>query len=511
MLKLFESKLLNSKKQSKMNENLNKKLLLKEKLEVLPIEDLVNLKKIYGNSSPLLNELSFKDLSVIYCDDFRDTWKLLTQTECTCKLSKLTRSLEIVINYRQFIRKLELIGDLTPVFNTTNFFEEFENLELLELFDKSESKPIEPEAYTLKLKKLKKFILHFYCEPERINNVTLETPSLDWLRLNFDPSKLTIIHPETIETLEFDELFPNFYLPNLNYIWLSSFFNYRSCIFDQFPKLLDFHFLDSDESSINNLLNQLKTTNKSLNIYQNNILINGIGLMDSYSVILDYNLLNIYKKYESRLVNRLHFIKDIQLTFDLKEIPKSFFKRMSCLSHIKVSHKLDDLELWRLLLKSCMKLGSIRLKTKIDQKFLELIPKFAPTINRLIIDYEVKNLEFVNSLKELTYLSIEQELPIQFFKQWVKSYNFVKIIQFYHNDKQCTVEFLDDKVYFGNVLCEVLVKPLDELVEDLPKYKSWNNIFKEMTNFLELDYKQLNNLAYKIDIEPEVNFSKLLK
>ena len=43
----------------------------------------------------------------------------------------------------------------------------------------------------------------------------------------------------------------------------------------------------------------------------------------------------IYQKYQSKLANRLHFIKDIELNFNLNEIPETLFSRMSCISHFK--------------------------------------------------------------------------------------------------------------------------------------------------------------------------------
>ena len=79
--------------------------------------------------------------------------------------------------------------------------------------------------------------------------------------------------------------------------------------------------------------------------------------------------------------------------------------------------KLDNLDLWIQLIRSSKKLGSIRFKRKVDQVYLDVLPLYAPKLNRLVIDYEnVDNLEFLKKLKELTYLSIENELPIEYFK-----------------------------------------------------------------------------------------------
>lgn len=489
----------------------NNQLSLREKFEALSVEDLLNLKKIYKNRIPLLNDVAFGEVTVIYCDDFHDRWKILTKTECTSRLSKLARSFDFILDHRLFIRKLELIGDLTPIFNSTNFFEEFESLELLEIFDKNELKSPNPESYTLRAKRLKKLILHYYCEPARMNPVTLETPCLDWLCCNFHPSKFTVLHPETITTLQVDDHYGDLKLINLETLWMTSFANYKRGLFDQFPHLKDFHFLDSDRSSINNLLNEMKGTGKTLNLWHNNILINSVGLLDNYSVIFDYDLLQFYRKHESRLVDRLHFVKDIQLTFGLEQIPKSFFPKFKCISHIKIAHKIENLDLFVLLLKSCEKLGSIRLKCSLNQKFIDLIPDLVPALNRLIIDYEIDDLHFLVRLKELTYLSLEeQELPIAIFKRWVKSHSFIRIVQFYHGGRQFSIEFLDDSIFFCDIVQgHLLTKPLDQLIGELNELDSWDQLFEHLVSVRKLDYKHLDNLAFKIDIEPEIRFANV--
>lgn len=523
----------NAKNNAKSSQK-NSQISLKEKFEVLSVEDLLNLKKIYRNTIPLLNDVLFGELIVIYCDEFRDRWKILTKTECTCKLSKLIRSFDFALNHRQFIRvcshlsfekstqtfqptnlsflkqKLELIGDLTPIFNSTNFFEEFESLEVLEIFDKNEFKSPNPESYTLKLKKLKKLILHFYCEPNRMNPVTLETPSLDWLCCNFDLRIMTCLYPETITTLQTDDCLGGLELVNLETLWMTSFSNYKCNFFKQFSNIKDFHFLDSDPSSINNLLNEMKSLNKSLNLWHNNILINQIGLLDNYSVIFDYNLLKFYQKHESRLVDRLHFIKDIQLTFDLDQIPKSFYSRFKCISHIKIAHKIENYDLFALLIRSCEKLGSIRLKCCPSQKFIDSIPDLAPLLNRLVVDQPIEDLSFLVRLTELTYLSLEeQELPIWIFKRWVKSHSFLTIIQFYYGGRQFSIEFLDDSVFFCDIVMGfLLIKPLDELTGELDQIDCWDTLFDRLVSVRELD-KKLDNLAFKIDIEPEIRFANI--
>ena len=487
---------------------------LKENLVNLSIDDLFNLKKANQTSYRLneLIDLLFKDVTLIYCNDFHDQFKILTRTECTAKLSKLVRSFEIVIDNCEYIRNLELIGDLDCIFKSTNFFENYLELEFLEVFEKSEFKSKQPDAYTLKLKKLKKLLLHFYCENDEINAITLDTPSLEWLCIQSTTKITEILHPQTITTLETDVYLKDFTkLLNLKIYFLSSFTNYQGGLLDQFPNLQELHFLDGDQISISNLMNELKSSNSNLEIYQNNIKINETGLLDKCSVIFDYNLLNFYAENESRLTAKFHFIKDIQLTFDLDLIPKSFYSRFCCISHLKISHNVENYDRWCLLLSSCKKLGSIRLKTRLDQKYLDVIPQIAYTLNRLILDYEVDNLDFALNLKELTYLSVEQELPIDLFKKMIKSYNFIKILQFYFDGKQFTIEFLEDKLFISDIVtCNILIKSLDELLDDLTKYKTWNVLIKEMVNFLEIDYKRLDNLAFLIDIQPEINFCKSL-
>lgn len=483
---------------------------LKENFQSLSIEDLFNLQKKYKYQNQALNEILFKDVTLIYLDDYYDIYKLLTKTECTGKLSKLTRSFSVIEDCCKFIKKLELIGDLSDIFKTTNFFENFESLELLEIFDKNEIKSFAPEPYTLKLKNLKKLILHFYCLPEKVNHITLDTPSLTWLRFNYNPNKLNILYRHSIEALECDDYLPSIKLPHLKNLFLSLFSNYKKGIFEQFPEIEEIHFLDCDILSFNNIINELNSNGKKLGIYQDNIKINCVEKpLESYSVILDKSLLKIYSKNESNMAKRLHFIKDIRLNFSISKMPSFIFSKLSCISHFKIENNaLDDFNSWLKLLQSSQKLGSLRFKTRVNQKFLDALPQNVPMLNRLVIDFELESLEFLKEFKELTYISIEDEFPIEYFKSQIKSHRFVKAIQFCANGKGLTIEFLENEIYF-NVLNDVLILKIDDLIEKIDSFTSWNVVMNQMSNFLEQNYKDWKNLFFKIELEPEIQFQKI--
>ena len=78
------------------------------------------------------------------------------------------------------------------------------------------------------------------------------------------------------------------------------------------------------------------------------------------------------------------------------------------------------------------------------------------------------------------------------------------------NNTQFTIEFCkDDKIYL-NVLNNVLIIKLDDLINNLDYYRTWNDLIKKMRNFFELDYHEFDNLSYLIDLKPEIQFAKLI-
>lgn len=300
----------------------------------------------------------------------------------------------------------------------------FENLEHLEIVNKSFKKNPEINFIHLNLDKLEVLKIDLNKKPLTF---FLNCISLDSFHMNGSLEHFKLCNPEqlrnlTCNTSESLKSFKN--LNNLIFLEFT-YLNYCGNLLNELSKLDKIQIYQTDLKSLEKLRNdKIESRKQTPIIYFKDCNIEA----DKFNYDLFFNLstTSLNQNQIELFIKRLNHLNETmyQKSFykvDLENVPYELLLKFDYLDEIILSINLRDLEKWKLIL-LLYRLKTLKIKVALDQQYLNLIPFYQSTLRYLKIN-RCNDMNFVLQLTYLKELHTKQFLSKELFKKMLERFN----------------------------------------------------------------------------------------
>jgi len=264
--------------------------------------------------------------------------------------------------------------------------------------------------------------------------IKIDAPKLqDFSTSNFS---VRLLHPKSVKTLNCPELHGSIldsYL-NLKKLTIRSLGSQiRINLFKRFTKLKEVHVIQVTRSELNQLIQLKRRAKSKTKIYFNFLDVEMNNFNSNFDKIKDRFLNETsYSVYQS---NEQHVKGDMMLFgFSIENnlnVPTDFFKKLIYIEYLNVNTHKISFNNWTKLLKS-LKVSHILINIKLDQKYLNLLPKYCMNLRRIHLNdfYDLHSpSSFIYKLKYLEIVNLTEFPTLALFKQLVDSLEHLQAIQ----------------------------------------------------------------------------------
>ena len=357
------------------------------------------------------------------------------------------------------------------------------NLQKLAIIDVRFPYKFRRHHFSLNLSNLKSFTI--ICEKETNIALTLDTPSLEFLKLDYLSSldcEITLIHPKKIRILEIcDNLDFIKDLTNLERLYIERTFKADKDFVLNYPKLKELHFLGFRERRcLFRIIEQKQELNRqNLAIFYNGVKIDYVNdlsinelLIEEDRPLYDYGLqssrIEFYKNNQDKLANRMPFVKRLNYNrlvdhFDSVLRLNQFLNRLINLNDIWVFGEIDLNLFIQFLNKSNACFQNFTFcSISLDQDFFDChLLSLAHGIKRLdIVKKRKLNYRFLlnDAFDGLQKIQLEEELPNYLIADLILKLKYLRCFEFLFKNLRTNVDLRELKIKKGETERKYLEK-----------------------------------------------------
>ena len=440
--------------------------IVEHMLYVLDLRDLTTCRLVNRRMYWIIERMKIREL--ITSDHYSPRLKcrkwFLTRQPVNCSNlieSSNTRLIKLIRNRTLFykLNRLYLFGKSLSIQSADESLNHLIHLERLEIV---ESKLIiDAQFTTLSLPSLK----HLNMERssfivEHNHEVILDLPKLTKLSMQeMNMNNFIFKHPSSIRIFQlinasyqaFECLVRQFV--NLEYFYLKIFASKE--FIRKLVRLKELHFNGSCGTFNDFKQEQAKYSRDDLKIFYYDLNLDELPdfSFEYYSNELNDNTVNFFRLHLSRLANIVPFVQKLNYnkvedTFS-REIASDFLSRFIHLQSLEVKGRVNDVDLFKHLLKDCLHLNELEVSaSRLDQAFAEL-PKLCRTILKLEIENEPNDLEFafLNRFDTLVTFKTNHNVPVEIVHESFKKFKELILFSFVFNGHTITISHYDKDQY----------------------------------------------------------------